>query len=205
MASCILHDEQLPQSPTAEMTAAHDARAATTSAGAGRVKSGFLSRRTWATPYCERSIASMWSSSSRTRILPLSKSPIVHPASDVSRAGPACQRCRVFTGRIEHAETSCQPPFEVAGISIAWVTACALEPNQGGITAPNPPAGPPAATTNKSSGDCRAVNSWSGPPRPCTIVGLADRGPVASEDPGRAVDVFPDVRLLPACGHEDLA
>ena len=46
MASCILHDEQLPQSPTAEMTASHDARAATTSAGAGRVKSGFLSRRT---------------------------------------------------------------------------------------------------------------------------------------------------------------
>jgi hypothetical protein len=30
MASCIQHDEQLPQSPTAEMTAAHDARAATT-------------------------------------------------------------------------------------------------------------------------------------------------------------------------------
>jgi len=44
----------------AEMTAAHGARVAMTSAGAGRVKSGFLRRRTWATPYRERSTSSTW-------------------------------------------------------------------------------------------------------------------------------------------------
>jgi hypothetical protein len=51
MASCTLHDEQLPQSPTAEMTAAHGFIAAMTSGGAGRLASGFLKRSTWATPY----------------------------------------------------------------------------------------------------------------------------------------------------------
>jgi len=101
MASCIQHDEQLPQSPTAEITAAQDANAVTTSAGAGRVKSGFVSRRTWATPYCERSMASMWSSSSRTRILPLSMSPTVHPPSVLRRAGPDLGG-RAFAGGIEH-------------------------------------------------------------------------------------------------------
>src|SRR5499433_2669455 len=84
IASCILHDEQLPQSPTAEMTASQPCIAASTGAGTGRLKSSLRRRTTSRTPYCERSILSMWSSNGRTLILPLSKRPIVRPASDVS-------------------------------------------------------------------------------------------------------------------------
>jgi hypothetical protein len=58
-ASCRLHDEQLPQSPTAEITASHCFRSAITSWGAGRLASGFLKRRTAVTPCCERSMASI--------------------------------------------------------------------------------------------------------------------------------------------------
>ena len=43
-ASCKLHDEQLPQSPTPEMTASHRLAAAIISAGAGRLASGFLKK-----------------------------------------------------------------------------------------------------------------------------------------------------------------
>src|SRR5690349_11389855 len=38
---------------------------------------------------------------------------------------------------------------------IAAVTARVLLPIHGAMTAPKPPAGPPAATTSRSSGDCR--------------------------------------------------
>src|SRR6266850_892618 len=54
-------------------------------------------------------------------------------------------------------------------ISIAFVTARPLDPNQGGMTAPNPPAGPPAATISRSLGSRRAVNSWVGPPLRSTM------------------------------------
>ena len=64
-ASCKLHDEQLPQSPTPEMTASHRLAAAIISAGAGRLASGFLKRRMFVTPYCERRICSMCSKNSR--------------------------------------------------------------------------------------------------------------------------------------------
>ena len=50
MASCRLHDEQLPQSPTAEMIASHCFMSAMTSGGAGRLASGFRKRLTRATP-----------------------------------------------------------------------------------------------------------------------------------------------------------
>src|SRR5579872_7435438 len=40
---------------------------------------------------------------------------------------------------------------------IGNVTARLLVPSHGGITAPNPPAGPPAATTSSWSGDSSAV------------------------------------------------
>ena len=46
---------------------------------------------------------------------------------------------------------------EPFGSSMARVTASAFAPYQGGTTAPNPPAGPPAATTSRSSGERRAV------------------------------------------------
>ena len=58
-ASCKLHDEQLPQSPTPEMTASHRLAAAMISGGAGRLASGFLNRSTFVTPYSERKISSM--------------------------------------------------------------------------------------------------------------------------------------------------
>ena len=58
-ASCKLHDEQLPQSPTPEMTASHRLAAAIISGGAGRLASGFLNRSTFVTPYSERKISSM--------------------------------------------------------------------------------------------------------------------------------------------------
>src|SRR5215831_8451865 len=57
-ASCRLHDEQLPQSPTAEMIASQRCMSAMTAGGAGRLASGFLKRKTCATPYCERSSSS---------------------------------------------------------------------------------------------------------------------------------------------------
>jgi len=50
-ASCKLHDEQLPQSPTPEMTASHWVAAAIISAGAGRLASDFWKRSTFVTPY----------------------------------------------------------------------------------------------------------------------------------------------------------
>jgi hypothetical protein len=46
MASCKLHDEQLPQSPTAEMMASQRFRLAMISGGAGRLASGFRTRST---------------------------------------------------------------------------------------------------------------------------------------------------------------
>jgi hypothetical protein len=49
-ASCKLHDEQLPQSPTAEITASHPVICANTSGGAGRLASGFFRRTTFVTP-----------------------------------------------------------------------------------------------------------------------------------------------------------
>ncbi len=58
MASCKLHDEQLPQSPTAEITASHPFISATTAAGAGRLASGFFRRTTAFTPCCPRRISS---------------------------------------------------------------------------------------------------------------------------------------------------
>ena len=58
MASCRLHDEQLPQSPTAEMTASHPCISVTTAAGAGRLASGFFSRTTAFTPCRVRKISS---------------------------------------------------------------------------------------------------------------------------------------------------
>lgn len=50
MASCKLHDEQLPQSPTAEIIASHCRMSAKTAAGAGRLASGLRKRTTSATP-----------------------------------------------------------------------------------------------------------------------------------------------------------
>src|SRR6516164_5273335 len=44
---------------------------------------------------------------------------------------------------------------------IGSVTARLLWPSQGGITAPKPPAGPPAAITRRSSGESSAVYSLS--------------------------------------------
>ena len=47
---------------------------------------------------------------------------------------------------------------------IGSVTAALLSPSQGGITAPKPPAGPPAATTSSRSGASSAaysVSAWS--------------------------------------------
>jgi len=41
-ASCTLHEEQLPQSPTPAMTASHARIAASTSGGIGRLASGFF-------------------------------------------------------------------------------------------------------------------------------------------------------------------
>jgi len=58
MASCKLHDEQLPQSPTAEMTASHPFIRAITAGGAGRLASGFLRRMTAFTPCWVRKISS---------------------------------------------------------------------------------------------------------------------------------------------------
>jgi len=58
-ASCKLHDEQLPQSPTPEMIASHRLAAAIISAGAGRLESGFLKRSTFVTLYWVRKICSM--------------------------------------------------------------------------------------------------------------------------------------------------
>ncbi len=58
IASCKLHEEQLPQSPTAEMTPSHRLRAAMTSAGAGRLASGFFIRRTFTTPCSKRKTSS---------------------------------------------------------------------------------------------------------------------------------------------------
>src|SRR5688572_15515688 len=85
-ASCKLHDEQLPQSPTAEMMASHPCIAVNTSDGTGRLASGFLNRMTSATPCSVRKMVSITLSNSWTRILPLSSSPILHPAKDVNRA-----------------------------------------------------------------------------------------------------------------------
>src|SRR5437773_652728 len=86
-ASCKLHDEQLPQSPTPEMTASHRLTAAIMSAGAGRLESGFSKRSTFATAYSERRICSMWSKNSRPFGLPLSNNPIEDPVRDFRRLG----------------------------------------------------------------------------------------------------------------------
>src|SRR6266704_4607494 len=83
IASCTLHDEQLPQSPTAEMMASHSVIAARTAGGAGRLASGFFRRITAFTPCRDRRTSSTWSSNGRTVTLLLSNSPTVRPASDV--------------------------------------------------------------------------------------------------------------------------
>ena len=49
-ASCILHDEQLPQSPTAETIASAALSSPKSSAGAGRLASGLRRRITSRTP-----------------------------------------------------------------------------------------------------------------------------------------------------------
>src|SRR5947208_12333139 len=86
-ASCKLHDEQLPQSPTPEMTASHRLTAAITPAGAGRLQPRFAKRSTFATAYSERRICSMWSKNSRPFVLPLSNNPIEDPVRDFGRLG----------------------------------------------------------------------------------------------------------------------
>ncbi len=78
---------------------------------------------------------------------------------------------------------------------IGSVTAALLLPNHGGITAPNPPAGPPAATTNSRSGDSSAAYSYPpgrAPPRACRP------RPIHRDAPGHArVNERGDVRLAP--------
>src|SRR3546814_2703736 len=60
----------------------------------------------------------------------------------------------------DYASQSKQAPM-------ATVTALLLPPNQGGMTAPKPPAGPPAATTSRLSSPASAAYSWS-PREPTT-------------------------------------
>ena len=50
IASCKLHDEQLPQSPTAETTASHAVSSARIAAGAGALMFGFRRRTVARTP-----------------------------------------------------------------------------------------------------------------------------------------------------------
>ena len=150
-ASCKLHDEQLPQSPTPEMTASHRLAAAIISAGAGRLASGFLKRSTLVTPYWERRICSIWAKNSRPFGLPLSNNPIEHPVRDARRLG-------VTTVEMDSSKVGSRTRIVIrtrsysVDISIPFVTARPFEPNQGGMTAPNPPAGPPAATISRSLG-----------------------------------------------------
>src|SRR5206468_2529752 len=90
------------------------------------------------------------------------------------RPGERCQTfrrddCRdsFFERRIKN--TYCHCNSFLPSISMAFVTARPLEPNQGGMTAPNPPAGPPAATISRSLGSLIAVNSCVGPPPRSTM------------------------------------
>src|SRR5262249_49604551 len=66
-----------------------------------------------------------------------------------------------LVGRIEHADHGLRfHPFagsQSTHAPIAAVTALVLCPIQGGMIAPNPPAGPPAATTSSASGESSAV------------------------------------------------
>src|SRR5262245_3950123 len=89
-ASCKLHDEQLPQSPTAEITASHPAIAATTSGGAGRLASGFFNLTTCFTPCRARNKVSTTSRISLTLILLLSSSPTERPAKDLRPHATVC-------------------------------------------------------------------------------------------------------------------
>src|SRR5262245_2488151 len=92
-----------------------------------------------------------------------------------SRRGIRAGDCQLIGG-IEHAKDHelapargsrvarmARPSCQLFGGSqsthapMAAVTALVLLPIQGGITAPKPPAGPPAATTRRSSGDASAV------------------------------------------------
>src|SRR5438876_10925120 len=86
-ASCKLHDEQLPQSPTPEIRASQRLASAIISAVAGRLASVFSKRSTLVTPYSERRICSTWLKNSRPFGLPLSNNPIERPVREVKRFG----------------------------------------------------------------------------------------------------------------------
>ena len=78
---------------------------------------------------------------------------------------------------------------------IGRVTAWLLLPSQGGMTAPKPPAGPPAATTRSWSGDSmRGIDAVAAVAHNRA---LADLGPFAAMDAGALVDERGDVALAP--------
>src|SRR5882672_6353123 len=86
--------------------------------------------------------------------------------------GPVTGGHGLFERGIEHTNGHRVNPPSVHHSSMTCVTAWALEPSHGGMIAPKPPAGPPAATTNKSAGSRSARNSCCGPPLRSTIVRL---------------------------------
>src|SRR5262245_38732181 len=73
------------------------------------------------------------------------------------RGRPGCD------GRIEDGDRHTLLLQQVTQSPIARVTAGDFVTDQGGTTAPKPPAGPPAATTSRSSGAASAVYSRSSP------------------------------------------
>src|SRR5579872_3097149 len=84
MASCILHDEQLPQSPTAEMTASHAVSSASVSGGQGRLASALRRRTTSRTRYSVLRISSTASRKGVTLNLLLPSRPTLRSASEAS-------------------------------------------------------------------------------------------------------------------------
>ena len=143
---------------------------------------------------------SRWAKKPLVPSLPLEMKPTVLPSSVVKRGARLPEwrdrRRRWDRGRGGHGtlllffggSQSTQTP-------IGSVTARLLLPSQGGMTAPNPPAGPPAAITSSWSGDSSA--EYIAVAAVAHHGALADIGPFAAVDARALVNELGDIGLAP--------